>query len=187
MKLHKAVFQARRSSKWLHVIFCVSLLGAVPHCRTADADSFSGKVIAVNDGDTIEVLRNGRAVRIRLAHIDAPERKQPFGTSAKKFVSDLCFDKIVLAQIAAPPDRYGRSIAEIFVKDICVNQELVKAGLAWHYKYYSADTSYAAMESVAKANRLGLWIDADAIAPWDWRRNKRSAAATVIAVADSIP
>lgn len=175
------------ASNWLHLILCVSILGAVPHCRTADPSSFSGKVVAVKDGDTIEMLRNGIAVRIRLAHIDAPERKQPFGTSAKKFVSDLCFGKNVLAQLEGPPDRYGRSIAEIFVQDICVNKELVKAGLAWHYKYYSTDSSYAALEAAARSSRLGLWIETDPIAPWDWRRNKRTATPSVIAIADSIP
>ncbi len=45
-------------------------------------ESFSGKVVAISDGDTIRVMHNGRAERIRLWGIDCPEKRQPFGTRA---------------------------------------------------------------------------------------------------------
>ena len=35
-------------------------------------------------------------------------------------------------------DRYGRTIAFIFVGSTDLNKELLKAGLAWHYKQYSS-------------------------------------------------
>ncbi len=48
------------------------------------AATFTGKVVRVLDGDTIEVLVNTKPVRVRLADIDCPEKKQPFGNAAKK-------------------------------------------------------------------------------------------------------
>jgi len=48
-------------------------------------DTFTGKVVAVSDGDTIKVMHEGRAVKVRLHGIDCPKKKQPFGTKAKKF------------------------------------------------------------------------------------------------------
>ena len=46
-------------------------------------DTFTGKVVGVSDGDTISVMRKGRAVKVRLHGIDCPEKRQPFGTRAK--------------------------------------------------------------------------------------------------------
>ena len=57
---------------------------AVP--PTLPVNQFSGKVVSVLDGDTIDVLYNRRAKRIRLNGIDAPEKGQAFGQKAKQFV-----------------------------------------------------------------------------------------------------
>ncbi len=132
--------------------------------------TFSGKVVAVKDGDTIEVLYDSTAVKIRLAHVDCPESGQPFGKNAKQFVSDLCYWQQVNIEQQDSPDRYGRLIALVFVGDLCVNMALVEAGYAWHFKKYSQDSSYALAEEVAKLQGLGLWSEKDAIAPWEWRR-----------------
>ena len=42
------------------------------------------KVIGVKDGDTVEVLYYQLPMVVRLEHIDAPEKKQPFGTVSKQ-------------------------------------------------------------------------------------------------------
>lgn len=52
--------------------------------------SFEGKVTGIKDGDTYTVFYNGSEQTIRLAHIDCPEKKQPFGSKAKQFASDIC-------------------------------------------------------------------------------------------------
>ncbi len=137
------------------------------------------KVIGVKDGDTIEVLMNGKGETVRLAHIDCPEKKQPFGNNAKQFVSDLCFGKMVVVLPQEKPDRYGRIIAEIILPDgRYLNKELVKNGLAWHFKKYSNSKEYADLEIQAKAKKVGLWSDPYAMAPWVWRkpnlRNERA-------------
>lgn len=135
------------------------------------------KVIGVKDGDTIVVLMEDVAQSVRLANIDAPEKKQPFGTKAKQFVSDLCFGKMVQMILEKQPDRYGRLIAEIILPDgKNLNKELVKNGLAWHFKKYSKNETYAQLEIQARTKKVGLWVDPYPIAPWDWRKPKVRAA-----------
>src|SRR5439155_20497434 len=94
---------------------------------------FSGKCVGVIDGDTIDVLRNGRAVRIRLEGIDCPERGQDFGSRAKQFTSGLVFGKTVTVKVKER-DRYGRLVARVVVDGKDVSEELPKTGVAWQFK-----------------------------------------------------
>ncbi len=87
------------------------------------------------DGDTITVLENRVQHRIRLFGIDAPERYQDFGNRAKQFVSDLVFGKQVRI-VKQDIDRYGRIVGTVYVGAVCVNEELIRSGLAWVYRYY---------------------------------------------------
>src|SRR5215475_7442225 len=88
------------------------------------ADQFTGKVVGISDGDTISVLREGKAVKVRLYGIDTPEKAQAFGTQARKFTSDLAFQRDVTVQIHAT-DRYGRLVGEVLLPDgRSLNQEL---------------------------------------------------------------
>lgn len=133
------------------------------------------KVIGVKDGDTIELLWQGKSMVVRLSHIDCPELKggQPFGNAAKKYTSSLCFGRFVTLQQADKKDRNGRVLAEVITdRGEPVNQLLVKAGLAWHFKKYSSDRRYAALEIEARQAKRGLWSDPYPIAPWDWRRKR---------------
>jgi endonuclease YncB( thermonuclease family) len=83
-----------RIARWR---FCAYVLGVlwvlVPWLGYAD--QFTGKVVGISDGDTISVLREGIAVRVRLYGIDTPEKAQPFGTKARQFTADLVFQKVV--------------------------------------------------------------------------------------------
>ena len=72
-------------------------------------------------------------------------------------------------------DRNKRLIAEIILKNgKNINKELVKNGLAWHFKKYSKDNSYDTLEKQARKLKLGLWKDKNPIAPWDWRKSRNS-------------
>ena len=64
----------------------------------APAFPFTGQVVGVIDGDTIEILHNGKAQRIRLQGIDCPEKGQPYGNNAKHATSDLVFARSVLVE-----------------------------------------------------------------------------------------
>jgi endonuclease YncB( thermonuclease family) len=132
--------------------------------------NFEGKIVAIKDGDTFEVLKEGKAITLRLEHIDCPEKKQPFGKNAKQFASDLCFGKIVQVIGTGKTDRYKRYIVELFIDSICINKELVKNGLAWHYKKYSHDSIYNQLEIEARNAKKGLWVDEAPISPWLWRK-----------------
>jgi len=140
---------------------------------TSFAATFTGKVIRVLDGDTIEVLINKDPVRIRLADIDCPEKKQPFGQAAKKYVLKIAAQKIVTVE-SKTKDRYGRTIGEVFLPNgDSLNRLLIRDGYAWHYKKYSKDESLAKLENKARKHKVGLWQDKNPIAPWEWRRGKR--------------
>ncbi|WP_338357083.1 thermonuclease family protein [Yeosuana marina] len=136
--------------------------------------TITGKVIGIMDGDTFKLLtRDSLQIKVRLANIDCPEKKQPFSAKAKQFVSDAIFGQQVTIHVLKK-DRYGRSIANVIYDDsLDLSQELLKQGLAWHYLQYSKDPMLQKLEDQAKKEKLGLWQDNDPIPPWEWRRNKK--------------
>lgn len=143
------------------------------------AEQTIGRVVAVADGDTITVLdSNNQQHKIRLAGIDAPERKQPFGNVSKKHLSDLAFGRTAEAD-CYKRDRYKRQICIVKVNGQDVGLAQLDAGLAWVYRQYVGELypalqiDYRAAEDRAAADRLGLWRDRDAVPPWEWRRLKR--------------
>lgn len=137
-------------------------------------NEFYAKVVGISDGDTFKVLyQENQEIKVRLNHIDAPEKGQPFGKSAKKFASDLCFGKEVKIVRQKKKDRYQRIIAEIFVGETNINKEMVRAGYAWHFKKYSLDKEYDKIETEARENKRGLWQDKNPVAPWAWRDIKK--------------
>ncbi len=130
------------------------------------------KVIGVIDGDTIKILDNGTEIKIRLAEIDCPERKQPFGTQAKKYTSDLAFGKNVTLKVKGH-DVYGRTLAEVILPDgRNLNRELVHNGYSWWYNKYSKDRTLGQLQQEAKKAKRGLWSNPQAIPPWEWRKNE---------------
>lgn len=148
-------------------------------CNTKDNQKipaeFNARVIAIKDGDTIEVLYNGKPLRIRFAHIDCPEKSQPFGKAAKQFTSDICFDQNVTVINYDGFDRYKRLVAVVINEQgQTVNKELVIAGLAWHFIKYSSDEEYDKLESIAREKKIGLWVDKDPTPPWKWRKGKKN-------------
>lgn len=137
--------------------------------------TFVAKVIRIIDGDTMEVLYEETPIKIRLAHIDCPEKrgKQPFGNNAKLALSDLCFGQMVTVQ-GENYDRYKRLIAVIINNNKqIVNQEMVKQGMAWHFTRYSTATMYSQLEAEARKKKVGLWQEPNPTPPWNWRKNNK--------------
>jgi len=122
----------------------------------AASGSFLGKCLTVLDGDTIDVARNGTTVRIRLEGIDCQEIGQPFAEKAKVFTQRLAAGKTV-SVIEKEKDSYGRTVARVYVDGRDLSVELLKAGLARHYKSHNSDWLLAALEDQAKADRVGIW------------------------------
>jgi endonuclease YncB( thermonuclease family) len=137
-------------------------------------DRFTGKVIRIADGDTIEVLRDRQPVTVRLNGIDAPETGQAFGTRARQFVGSLAFGQVVTV-VAHGTDRYGRTIGDVGLADGRVlNREVVRAGFAWWFRRYSTDAGLGELEAEARDAKRGLWVDPHPVPPWEWRQAKRS-------------
>lgn len=137
---------------------------------TSVVREYTGKAFAVYDGDTFKLkLADGSILKVRMYGIDAPEKKQDFGRVSQRKLSELIENKEVLLKVYSE-DKYGRKVSKVFADGVDVNGEMLKSGLAWHYKQYSNDLDYARFEEEARRNRLGLWKQGRAVPPWDWRK-----------------
>ncbi len=130
---------------------------------------FTGRVVAVHDGDTISVLVGRRPRKVRLEGIDCPELSQPYGRVAKLFTSDRAFGKTVDVQ-QTTVDRYGRIVGRVVVNGEDLSNAILAAGLAWHYTQYSSDRTLDAAEWSARAAHRGLWSQPNPMPPWVYRR-----------------
>ncbi|WP_459720582.1 thermonuclease family protein [Sideroxyarcus sp. TK5] len=160
------------------------LLISCAFATSALANTITGKVVSVADGDTLTILDVARVQhKVRLAQIDAPETShgknkpgQPFGNDSKQSLAQLTFGKMVTAS-CGDTDRYGRSVCGISVCGISVdgidvNREQVQRGMAWVYRRYAHDTTLYRAEDDAKREKRGLWRLEDAVPPWEWRKRK---------------
>ncbi len=138
-------------------------------------------VVSVTDGDTIKV-RCGDAgayeqITVRLAEIDAPERKQAYGNRSKDALGALCHEAIANIK-PQTKDRYGRTVARVECKGIDVNAAMVNQGMAWAFTKYQTDPIFPQLELQARSQRVGLWVDSGTekppIAPWEWRKLPKS-------------
>lgn len=142
--------------------------------------TLSGRVVHVADGDTVTLLVAGGQHRVRLASIDAPEvghgrerPGQPYGQASRRALADLvaghsldlhCYEQ----------DQYGRDVCDIPLSGgRTANQVQVATGMAWANRQagskYLRDARLPGLERKARTQRLGLWQQAGAVAPWEWR------------------
>lgn len=146
---------------------------AIPSLSLASTGDMSCKIVGVTDGDTMTALCPGnKEAKIRLAQIDAPEKKQPFGHRSKRRLADLCFGELAsIHQVAT--DKYGRTVADVTCRRHDAARSLVHDGLAWVYDKYVIDHSLYEDQDQARKNWRGLWLDPDPVPPWEWRRSRR--------------
>lgn len=149
---------------------CCMLLSTL----VAGAQTITVKVIGVSDGDTVRVLTaNKENLRVRLSEIDAPESSQAFGTRSKQALSDICFGKSALISLDEQ-DRYGRYVSRLVCEGVDAQSHMVGIGMAWVYDRYAKDETLYAHQDNARAERRGLWRDANPTPPWNFRRTKRN-------------
>ena len=87
-------------------------------------------MVAILDGYTINVLVDRHPVRVRLAQIDAPEKRQAFGTRSRQALAELVFRQSVRVAETGR-DRYGRVIGTVYLGNVDVNAQMVREGMAW--------------------------------------------------------
>lgn len=144
----------------------------------ATAGTLIGNVIGITDGDTLTLLVDRQAYKVRIAGIDAPEKRQAWGEKSKTNLSRLAFNQDAVAE-CPKVDRWGRQICKITVNTVDIGLEQIKDGMAWWYRKYSKEQSaddqsaYESAELMAKLRRLELWADANPVPPWDFRMGDR--------------
>lgn len=182
----KRLFLKERKYLWV-VLICIGFMGVLltPY-ETVQAQSnkplayaLSGKVISVADGDTL-TIRDTKNEKIRLASIDAPEKKggskrpaQPYSETSRDYLAKLVAGQ-TLTLICFEKDRYGRHICDVPVAQTTANRLLVEAGLAWANQQaggkFLRDKTLLILEEQAREAKRGLWVEPRPVAPWVWRQ-----------------
>lgn len=154
--------------------------------RPSETESLRCQVVdgSVYDGDTFRVKCSGALQKLRLCGIDAPEAKQPLGIESRDYLRSL-LDKAKgqVIVIEMDRDKYGRSVAEVLFDtpngEQSVQEEMLKAGMAYHYKQYSANChnreAFDTAEEMGKAQQRGVWkLPNGGERPWDYRKQNKS-------------
>ncbi len=143
-------------------VLIVAILLAAPDLLLGAATTHTGQVIAITDGDTIKILTLAKQqIKVRLAEIDTPEKRQPYGKQVKV--------------VKITTDRYKRMIGKVYLGDRYINAEMVADGAAWVYRKYNKDPGLLGLERQAREQRKGLWAlqEDQRIAPWGWRKQRK--------------
>ena len=139
----------------------------------AFAEELRGKIVAIADGDTCTLLDASKVQhKIRLNGIDAPEKKQAFGTKAREALGEKIHEKEVRIKWTKK-DRYGRILGDVYFWDRHINREMIRDGMAWHYRQYSKSVELQREEDAAREAKRGLWADKSPVPPWEFRHPEK--------------
>ena len=169
------------------VVIKITLIISLFLISTYTFADFDAEVVRIIDGDTIEVKNDhGLKFKIRLLGIDGPESNQRFGNESFLYLKKIINGKTVT--IISPPHKnkpytlgyYKRIIGKIILNGKDINLEMIKKGMAWHFKKYKKSQhiddrySYNKAEVEAQEKNIGLWKNENPLPPWEWRKlNKR--------------
>jgi endonuclease YncB( thermonuclease family) len=142
--------------------------------KSHESHELTGKVVHIADGDTITVLDSDKAQhKIRLSGIDAPEKKQAFGTKSREALAGKVHEKTVRV-VWHEKDRYGRIVGDIHLGERNINTEMVRDGFAWWYRTYAPKSkTLEEAETDARKAQRGLWHDKNPEPPWEFRKRER--------------
>lgn len=123
------------------------------------SQALADKVTEVLDGETLRVAYGRRSETIKLYGIGCP-KLHSFGEMAKKFTSGLTLEKEVRIERIST-DQDGNLVANVYVGEALLNEELIKAGFAWVNSASCHDTpcqKWKELEQAAKDEHRGLWV-----------------------------
>jgi endonuclease YncB( thermonuclease family) len=150
----------------LCAFFCVPSL--------AVAATLQAKVTEVPSGNTLVVSNINRALKVRLKGIAPPETGQPFSDAAREHLKLLVFDKAVFVEYTDLSNGYLE--ARVTLNGVDIASQMLRDGVAWYdhtinYGLSDADRElYTSCEQAARAEKRGIWSDANPTAPWEFRR-----------------
>jgi micrococcal nuclease len=151
--------------KYFHLVVGVAAIGFISFFACgqknetpAPKQSQRDIVCRIVDGDTF-IMSSGKTVRILC--IDTPETGEKYYDEAKAFLDSLIIGKEVSLQVGKESsDRYGRTLAEIFVDTLNIGRAILKAGLAQLYLFQDntgLKDKYVQALTYAVENKLGIW------------------------------
>lgn len=138
---------------------------------------FSHPVVGINDGETLTLLVDEKPLKVRLAGIDAPEKRQAYGRDARQSLADLCLNKDATFR-TQETDTYGTPFAVVFCNGVEVNRAQIERGMAWVFDRTNRDFTLPALQLMARRDRKGLWADDKPVPPWEFRRPQVKKATT---------
>ncbi len=152
-----------------HLLIVVAALQPAAASLQPAATNWTGKAEAPIDGDTLRVRdEQDKLHKVKIQGIDAPEDGQPFFKAARDHLAKVTQER-ELQVTELGKDAAGRTLATIRIKGQDLRIDILSAGMAWHQRSVVEDPVLEAEERGAKARHLGLWIDIDPVAPWEWR------------------
>ncbi len=140
----------------------------------ASADTLTGRVVDIADGDTLTLLVGRQSYKIQIAAIDAPERYQAWGEQSKTPLSRLTLSRTAVANCSRL-ERWDHQTCQVTVNGIDIGLQQIKEGMAWwvrqdaHAQSAEDQSAYESAELMAKMRRLGLWGATNPVPPWEFR------------------
>jgi endonuclease YncB( thermonuclease family) len=187
--IHRLLGNASVTAALIVAVLCATLLAGCSRAHQEAPPAGPYRIIELFDGDSFNLrAANGATVRVRIAGIDAPEKKQPYSVKAKESLEAL----LLSGDITLDPikrDRFDRWVANVVIepKAIDVGLAQIERGYAWFFIRYKDDLSesrqrlYAEAEREARRQRIGLWAGISAsqrnpeLAPEEpWRFRERT-------------
>lgn len=163
--------------KFKRIHFCAAALFLLANFHASADAGFEGAVTTIFDGDSFLVRSaTGKDIDVRLADIDAPEKQQPYGDTARAALQRLIGGRRVYVDVV-DTDKYDRKVARVYrLPDrLDITRNLVHDGHVWVRRKYARDRSLFPLEDSAQAAHLGLWSlpATDRVAPWQFRYRER--------------
>lgn len=142
---------------------------------SASAATLYGRVVEVNDGDTITIFNLNRPVRVRLLAVDAPDGEQPYADVAKEHLASLVLHKSVTVEYSGLGHN-SYLLGKVFLRETDIGAQMLRDGVAWfdaNSRLADSDRQiYSECEKAARAEQRGLWQAPEPIAPWDFKQKQ---------------